>query len=144
MYSTRDGSTLPPPPFVPPPRVCVLTLLRPYIPLHTTSFQFGVFRTLSLIRRFCWWIGNLTSPHTGGSAAASIARRARLRAKHFAGLPHLCIYLTAPASSSAWTASAPYPNRFKVRPTSSFVLTTSAPRRLVRHYRGAVHRLRHG
>ena len=57
MCHARDP---PPPPLDPLPRVYVSMLMRPWV-LHTchstTSCHLGVSRTLSMLRRFYWWIG---------------------------------------------------------------------------------------
>ena len=108
------------------PGVYVPMLMRPWV-LHTchstTSRHLGVSRTLGMLRRFYWWIGKEPA---GGSAAASSARRARLRAKRFAGLPFPCRYQTAPASSSASTSSALYLPHPGATLTCSFSPTASA------------------
>ena len=57
--STRHARDTPPPPLDPPPRVYVPTLVRPWVlrTCHsTTSCHLGVSRTLSMPRRFYWWV----------------------------------------------------------------------------------------
>ena len=94
------------------PRVHVPILMRPWV-LHTchsaTSWHLGVSRTLITLRRCYWWIGMDISArwwlrHCLKGQACKTSRH-----KQFAGLPFPCRYPTAPASSSTWTTSAPYP-----------------------------------
>ena len=53
-------------PLTHPSRLCSNVLMRPWV-LHTchstTSCPLGVYRILSMLRRFHWWIGNDSSTH---------------------------------------------------------------------------------
>ena len=117
--------------------------MRPWV-LHTchstTSSHLGVSRTLSMLRRFYWWIGMDASPCWW--LRRCLKCQARKTSRQTIRWPTLSLSLpTTPASSSAWATLAPYPSRLEATPTSSFLRTASAPHRLVRHYRDSVHRL---
>ena len=113
-----------PPPLDPSPRVYVPMLMRPWVlyTCHsTTSCHSGVSRTLSMLRRFYWWIGMDIS--TRWWLRHYLRCQARKTSRHTIRWSTLSVPLPNCHGIVVSVFPAPYPYRFGTTPASSFLRT---------------------
>ena len=142
--STRHARDPQPPPLDPPPRVYVPMLMRPWVrhTCHSTnSCYLGVFRTLSMLKCFYWWIVMDIHPLVD-PPLSHVPSAQDFEPNNSLAYPFLAV-TNGPGILVSVDNFGPLPLPLR-RNAYILLLRTPSAAALTCHYKGQVHRFRHG